>query len=106
MAVDYGPKFGELVGNLIDASRYNDYVLAIIGRDHGLDVNLNPEEVWEEGHQLHLMFIAALFDDIPPEERPLFGRTTLANQGFIARTDIVHPNSDHPDIDHPDKDKT
>ena len=106
MAVDYGPKFGELVGNLIDASRYNDYVLAIIGRDHGLDVNLNPEEVWEEGHQLHLMFRAVLLDDIPPAERPSFDRTASAIQGFIVRTDVVHPNSDHPDIDHPDKDKT
>ena len=106
MAVDYGPKFGELVGNLIDASRYNDYVLAIIGRDHGLDVNLNPEEVWEEGHQLHETLIGVLLDDMPPAERPSFDRTTSAIQGFIVRTGIVHPNSDHLNIVHPDRDKT
>ena len=99
MAVDYGPKFGELVGNLIDASRYNDYVLAIIGRDHGLDVNLNPEEVWEEGDRLHDLFETVLLDDMPPAERPSFDRTTSANQGFIARIGIVHPNSGHPDKD-------
>ena len=65
MAADYGPKFGELIRGLIDANRYNDYVLATIGRQHGLDVNLVPEEVWEEGHQLHQLFTAVLFDDMP-----------------------------------------
>ena len=94
MPVDYGPKFGELVQNLIDASRYNDYVLASIGRQHGLDVNLNPEEVWEEGRQLHQTFNAVLLDDMPPAEMPLPDWTTSASQGFIIRTDVDLPNKD------------
>ncbi len=99
MAVDYGPKFGELVSLLISASRYNDHSLAIIGRDHGLDVSLNPEEVWEQGDRLHDLFRTVLFDDMPPAEPASPDRTTSANQGFIARIGIVHPNSGHPDKD-------
>lgn len=99
MPVDYGPQFEQLVRLLIDGSRYNDYALGIIGRQHGLDVNLNPEEVWEEGDRLHNLLDAVLFEDMPSAEAISQKRTTSTKQGSIVRNNLIHQDIDHPNTE-------